>query len=73
MKLLITDFAKRNQPIIFMNLKNSVVSTFKGVNPKSLIHCQTYDELNENLRNLTGSSNTSMDLEVRNEQSLTRL
>ncbi|XP_066259339.1 sodium-independent sulfate anion transporter-like [Euwallacea similis] len=73
MKLLIKDFANRNQPIIFMNLKSSVISTFKGVNPKSFVYCETYDELNENLKSLSETKIATLDLDVRNEQSLTRL
>ncbi|KAL1495007.1 hypothetical protein ABEB36_010498 [Hypothenemus hampei] len=72
MKLLIKDFANRNQPIIFMNLKKSVVTTFKGVNPKSFIYCESYDELNENLQTFS-IKKISLDIDLKNEQNLTRL
>lgn len=45
-KSLIEDFSKRNQPIIFYNLKPSVVSIFQGVKPTDFVYCRTYSELN---------------------------
>lgn len=46
-KSLIEDFVKRNQPILFYNLKPSVVSIFQGVQPKDFIYCHTYSELSD--------------------------
>ena len=50
MKLLMRDFKNRNQALIFINLKQSVVDIFQGVNPKNFIYCQNTDELNDTLR-----------------------
>ncbi|XP_047106126.1 sodium-independent sulfate anion transporter-like [Schistocerca piceifrons] len=49
-KSLIEDFYKRNQPILFYNLKPSVVEIFQGVQPKDLKHCSNEAELNEMLK-----------------------
>ncbi|KAJ8915141.1 hypothetical protein NQ315_000393 [Exocentrus adspersus] len=49
-KSLIEDFHKRNQPILFYNLKPSVINIFQGVQPKDFVYCQTYAELNELLK-----------------------
>lgn len=71
MKLLMKDFANRSQTIIFTNLKKSVVATFKGVNPKHFIYCESYEELNDHFRKY--SVTVSVDVEIKNEQYLTRL
>ncbi|ERL95346.1 hypothetical protein D910_12611 [Dendroctonus ponderosae] len=71
MKLLISDFANRNQPIVFMNLKKSVITTFKGVNPESFVYCQTFDELNECIDAFT-TKTISLDVDLMNDQSLTK-
>lgn len=49
-KSLIEDFVKRKQPILFYNLKPSVISIFQGVQPRDFVYCQTYSELNELLK-----------------------
>ncbi|KAJ8984676.1 hypothetical protein NQ317_015767 [Molorchus minor] len=49
-KSLIEDFHKRNQPILFYNLKPSVINIFQGVQPKDFVYCETYNELNELLK-----------------------
>lgn len=38
-KSLINDFHTRNQPLIFYNLKPSVVEIFRGVQPKEFKSC----------------------------------
>lgn len=72
MKLLMKDFANRNQTIIFTNLKKSVVATFKGVNPKNFIYCESYEELHDHFRKYSVTT-VSVDVEIKNEQCLTRL
>lgn len=49
-KSLIDDFNRRNQPLLFYNLKPSVVNIFKAVEPVSFIHCSTERELYDTLR-----------------------
>ncbi|KAK9883788.1 hypothetical protein WA026_001983 [Henosepilachna vigintioctopunctata] len=49
-KSLIDDFHSRSQPIVFYNLKPSVLSIFQGVGPKAFIHCNSYLELNRLLQ-----------------------
>ncbi|KDR24301.1 sodium-independent sulfate anion transporter-like isoform X2 [Zootermopsis nevadensis] len=49
-KSLIEDFVKRNQPILFYNLKPSIVEIFQGVQPKDFKYCRNESELNELLR-----------------------
>lgn len=49
-KSLIDDFNKRNQPLLFYNLKPSVVEIFKAVQPVSFVHCSTERELYATLR-----------------------
>lgn len=49
-KSLIEDFYFRNQPILFYNLKPSVIEIFQGVQPKELKYCQNEVELNELLK-----------------------
>lgn len=60
-KSLIEDFQKRQQPILFYNLKPSVINIFQGVQPKEFIYCETYCELNELLKRY---SNKSEGLEI---------
>ncbi|XP_030762975.1 sodium-independent sulfate anion transporter-like [Sitophilus oryzae] len=62
MKLLMRDFSNRNQQIIFIHLKKSVVDTFKGVNPKSFTYCQTFNDLNEILRKCCTKSHCDVNL-----------
>jgi hypothetical protein len=49
-KSLIEDFVKRNQPILFYNLKPSIVEIFQGVQPKDFKYCRNEVELNELLK-----------------------
>jgi hypothetical protein len=49
-KSLIEDFVKRNQPILFYNLKPSIVEIFQGVQPKDFKYCRNEIELNELLK-----------------------
>uniref|UniRef100_A0A0A9Z2J6 Sodium-independent sulfate anion transporter n=1 Tax=Lygus hesperus TaxID=30085 RepID=A0A0A9Z2J6_LYGHE len=44
-KSLIDDFVKRNQPLLFYNLKPSVVEVFQAVQPVSFHHCSTEQQL----------------------------
>lgn len=57
-KSLIEDFYFRNQPILFYNLKPSVIEIFQGVQPKELKYCQNEVELNELLKGIYGIINT---------------
>lgn len=52
-KSLIEDFARRGQPLIFHNLKPSVVAIFKGVKPSDLRYCSSEVELNDFLKGKT--------------------
>lgn len=47
---MIEDFVARKQPILFYNLKPSVISIFQGVQPRDFVYCQTYNELNDLLK-----------------------
>ena len=58
-KSLIEDFHKRKQPILFYNLKPSVINTFQGVQPKDFVYCETYFELNELLKQYSGKAETN--------------
>ena len=49
-KAMITDFRKRNQPIIFYNTSPSVIDTFLGVNIEEFVVVHSLEELNEHLR-----------------------
>jgi hypothetical protein len=49
-KSLIEDFVRRNQPILFYNLKPSIVEIFQGVQPKDFKYCRNENELNELLK-----------------------
>lgn len=56
--MLIEDFHKRKQPILFYNLKPSVVNIFQGVQPKDFIYCETYNELNDLLKKYSTTTTT---------------
>ncbi|KAG5305620.1 S2611 protein, partial [Acromyrmex insinuator] len=58
-KTLIEDFTKRGQPLIFHNLKPSVIEIFKGVKPSGLTCSSSELELNDHLK---GKSIFIMDL-----------
>ncbi|XP_052132373.1 sodium-independent sulfate anion transporter-like [Frankliniella occidentalis] len=49
-KSLTEDFVKRKQPLLFYNLKPTVVEVFQGVRPGDLRYCRTEAELNDLLR-----------------------
>lgn len=49
-KSLTEDFVKRKQPLLFYNLKPSVVEVFQGVRPGDLHYCRSEAELNDLLR-----------------------
>ncbi|XP_036149342.1 sodium-independent sulfate anion transporter isoform X2 [Monomorium pharaonis] len=49
-KTLIEDFTKRGQPLIFHNLKPSVIEIFKGVKPSRLTCSSSELELNDHLK-----------------------
>ncbi|KAK6624108.1 hypothetical protein RUM44_010966 [Polyplax serrata] len=49
-KSLIDDFMNRKQPILFYNLKPSIVEVFQGVRPKEFIYCTNETELNDILK-----------------------
>jgi len=51
---MITDFRRRNQPIIFYNTSPSVIDTFLGVNIEEFVVVHSLEELNEHLRGLLG-------------------
>lgn len=51
-KNLIDDFAKRGQPLIFLNLKESVSTIFRGVKPTELKICSSEAELHDNLKGM---------------------
>ncbi|XP_014469968.1 PREDICTED: sodium-independent sulfate anion transporter-like [Dinoponera quadriceps] len=55
-KTLIEDFARRGQPLIFHNLKPSVIQIFKGVKPSSLTCSSSELELNDCLKEYTNVS-----------------
>ncbi|GAB1860455.1 Sodium-independent sulfate anion transporter [Camponotus japonicus] len=55
-KTLIEDFAKRGQPLIFHNLKPSVIEIFKGVKPSGLTCSSSELELNDCLKEHTNVS-----------------
>ncbi|VVC31758.1 Hypothetical protein CINCED_3A016532 [Cinara cedri] len=49
-KSLIDDFVRRNQPLIFYNVKPSVISIFQGVRPAEFNCCNTEQQLHEMLK-----------------------
>ncbi|XP_071555401.1 sodium-independent sulfate anion transporter [Temnothorax nylanderi] len=57
-KTLIEDFTKRGQPLIFHNLKPSVIEIFKGVKPSGLTCSSSELELNDHLKEYTNSTET---------------
>lgn len=61
-KSLIEDFVKRNQLLLFYNLKPSVVEIFRGVQPCEFHHVQTEEQLHNFLKAyyFYGSKNTPM-------------
>lgn len=61
-KSLAEDFASRGQPLLFYNLKPSVVEIFRGVKPSELRCCASETELNDYLKEF---SNLSTNLATR--------
>lgn len=59
-KTLIEDFTKRGQPLIFHNLKPSVIEIFKGVKPSGLTCSSSELELNDCLKEYTNISAESL-------------
>nr|XP_031831740.1 sodium-independent sulfate anion transporter-like isoform X1 [Nomia melanderi]XP_031831741.1 sodium-independent sulfate anion transporter-like isoform X1 [Nomia melanderi]XP_031831742.1 sodium-independent sulfate anion transporter-like isoform X1 [Nomia melanderi] len=55
-KNLTEDFSKRGQPLIFYNLKPSVIEIFKGVKPSGLRCSSNELELNDSLKELSNVS-----------------
>lgn len=55
-KSLIEDFVMRNQPILFYNLKPSIVEIFKGVQPKEFKYCHNEMELSDLLKGKASKS-----------------
>ncbi len=51
-KSMISDFRKRNQPIIFYNTSPSVVDTFLGVNIEEFVVVHSLEELYDHLSEL---------------------
>ncbi|XP_075231067.1 sodium-independent sulfate anion transporter-like [Lycorma delicatula] len=58
-KSLIDDFVKRNQPLLFYNLKPSVVEVFQAVQPVKFLHCQTEMELYDLLKGYSNKSSVT--------------
>ncbi|KAG5332922.1 S2611 protein, partial [Acromyrmex charruanus] len=59
-KTLIKDFTKRGQPLIFHNLKPSVIEIFKGVKPSGLTCSSSELELNDHLKEYTNVSTETL-------------
>ncbi|XP_035721169.1 sodium-independent sulfate anion transporter-like [Vespa mandarinia] len=59
-KNLIEDFSKRGQPLIFHNLKPSIVEIFRGVKPSSLKCSSSELELNDCLKEYSNISTTTI-------------
>ncbi|KAL6261738.1 hypothetical protein P5V15_006829 [Pogonomyrmex californicus] len=59
-KTLIEDFTKRGQPLIFHNLKPSVIEIFKGVKPSGLTCSSSELELNDCLKEYTNASTETL-------------
>ncbi|XP_063972585.1 sodium-independent sulfate anion transporter-like [Diachasmimorpha longicaudata] len=49
-KNLIQDFFIRGQPLIFLNLKPSIIAIFQGVKPSEMWICSSETELNDSLK-----------------------
>lgn len=48
---LTSDFARRNQPLFFYNLKPSVSSVFEGLSPKDFVVFYRHNDIDELLKN----------------------
>lgn len=51
-KSLIDDFVRRSQPLVFYNVKPSVISIFQGVRPTEFNCCVTEQQLHERLKGI---------------------
>ncbi|KAJ8678531.1 hypothetical protein QAD02_014318 [Eretmocerus hayati] len=60
MKGLIEDFARRGQPLIFYNLKPSIVAIFQGVKPIDLRCCFSENELSNYLKEFAERSENAV-------------
>lgn len=49
-KSLIDDFVRRKQPLVFYDVKPSVISIFQGVRPTEFNCCTTEQQLHEMLK-----------------------
>ncbi|XP_012256427.2 sodium-independent sulfate anion transporter-like [Athalia rosae] len=58
-KSLVEDFAGRGQPLLFHNLKPSIVEIFRGVRPSELKCSASETELNDYLKEYSNPSTTS--------------
>lgn len=43
------DFKRRKQPLCFYNPRKSVLAVLQGVSEDEIVHCFTYDELEQTL------------------------
>jgi sodium-independent sulfate anion transporter 11 len=50
-EILTQDFAARDQPLFFYNLKPSVSSVFEGLSPKEFVVYYNHEDIDELLRN----------------------
>ncbi|KAG5889895.1 hypothetical protein JTB14_032794 [Gonioctena quinquepunctata] len=55
-EMLTQDFLKRNQPLLFYNLKPSVCTVFEGLSPKGFIVFYSWNDLDELLKDHTCST-----------------
>ncbi|XP_014238195.1 sodium-independent sulfate anion transporter-like [Trichogramma pretiosum] len=59
-KSLIEDFERRGQPLLFYNLKPSIVTIFQGVKPVELRVCYSEEELNNYLMDFANNTNNTV-------------
>ncbi|XP_012283907.1 sodium-independent sulfate anion transporter [Orussus abietinus] len=59
-KSLIEDFARRGQPLVFYNLKPSVLAIFRGVKPAELRCCSNEAELHDYLEEFSSVTNIAV-------------
>uniref|UniRef100_A0ABD2XNN7 STAS domain-containing protein n=1 Tax=Trichogramma kaykai TaxID=54128 RepID=A0ABD2XNN7_9HYME len=59
-KSLIEDFERRGQPLLFYNLKPSIVTIFQGVKPVELRVCYSEEELNNYLMDFANNTNITV-------------
>jgi len=56
---LIMDFKRRKQPLCFYNPRKSVLAVLQGVCVDEIVHCFTYDELEQTLNDINFSGNSA--------------